>query len=126
MSSSTARCGRVSGAGYEPSGEFSQNGSSVGPSQTTRLFLQAAALTSDTHLIQDAAGWGIKGDPTEGALVVAAAKAGLDKHELDAQFPRVQEIPFTSERKRMTTLHTSPQGTVAYSKGAPEIILESC
>ena len=67
--------------------------------------------------------WHLKGDPTEGALVVAAAKAGLHKHDLDAEFPRVNEIPFTSESKRMTTLHTTPDGVVAYAKGAPEIIL---
>jgi Ca2+-transporting ATPase len=59
-------------------------------------------------------------------LVVAAAKAGFDKAELDAQFPRVNEIPFTSETKRMTTLHAAPDGAVAYSKGAPEVILDSC
>ena len=70
--------------------------------------------------------WHVKGDPTEGALVVAAAKAGLHKADLDTQFPRVNEIPFTSETKRMTTLHTGTKNTVAYSKGAPEIILDSC
>jgi Ca2+-transporting ATPase len=54
-------------------------------------------------------GWVIKGDPTEGALVVAAAKAGLRKAELEARFPRIGEIPFTSESKRMTTLHITPK-----------------
>jgi len=68
----------------------------------------------------------VQGDPTEGALVVAAAKAGLDQTQLDAQFPRVDEIPFSSETKRMTTLHAEPAGTVAYAKGAAEVILESC
>ncbi len=58
--------------------------------------------------------------------MVAAAKAGLNKADLDAQFPRVDEIPFTSETKRMTTLHAGPEGHVAYSKGAPEVILDSC
>ena len=70
--------------------------------------------------------WQIKGDPTEGALVVLAAKAGLKKIDLEARFPRVHEVPFSSEAKRMTTLHRSPSGLVAYAKGAPEIILESC
>jgi Ca2+-transporting ATPase len=70
--------------------------------------------------------WLIKGDPTEGALVVAAAKAGLDKAELEREFPRTAEIPFSSETKRMTTLHETPAGVVAYSKGAPEFILDSC
>ena len=71
--------------------------------------LTAATLASDTHLVHgdddSSNGWDIKGDPTEGALVVAAAKAGLQKKSLDAAAPRVHEIPFTSETKRMTTLH---------------------
>ena len=71
-------------------------------------------------------GWHVNGDPTEGALVVVAAKAGLHKDSLDTHFPRLKEIPFTSETKRMTTLHAMPEGMVAYSKGAPEIILDSC
>jgi Ca2+-transporting ATPase len=62
----------------------------------------------------------------QGALVVAAAKAGLHKSRLDADFPRVNEIPFTSETKRMTTLHAAEQDTVAYAKGAPEVILRAC
>ena len=70
--------------------------------------------------------WDIKGDPTEGALVVAAAKAGLHRADLETQFPRVNEIPFTSETKRMTTLHATADGPVAYAKGAAEIILDSC
>ncbi|MGH9956332.1 MAG: cation-translocating P-type ATPase, partial [Pyrinomonadaceae bacterium] len=70
--------------------------------------------------------WRVEGDPTEGAMIVAAAKAGLNKTELDSQFPRTGEIPFTSESKRMTTIHSSLDGTVAYSKGAPETIVDSC
>jgi len=118
----------VSGAGYDPHGEFSWNGSIVETSPAIMALLRAAVLASDTHLVQNSEGgqWHIKGDPTEGALIVAAAKAGLDKTDLDTRFPRVHEIPFTSETKRMTTLHTSPDGPVAYSKGAPEVILDSC
>ena len=87
--------------------------------------LQAVALASDAHIVRREADgvWHVKGDPTEGALVVVAAKAGLKKTELDARFPRVHEIPFTSETKRMTTLHPTADGVVAYAKGAPEVIL---
>jgi Ca2+-transporting ATPase len=76
--------------------------------------------------VASAPAWCAKGDPTEVALLVAAAKAGLHKHELDARCPRVAEIPFTSETKRMTTLHRTADGLVAYAKGAPEVILAGC
>jgi P-type Ca2+ transporter type 2C len=118
----------VSGAGYQPQGSFSRQGLAVAPTGTLITLLSGAALCCDALLTRDAAleRWVIKGDPTEGALVVAAAKAGLDKDLLDAQFPRLEEIPFTSETKRMTTLHAGGPSLVAYSKGAPETILDSC
>ncbi len=115
----------VTGAGYEPKGAFLRNGQEVEPTEALRELLQAADLDSDARLVQGD-NWTIQGDPTEGALVVAAAKAGLDKAALDEQFPRVGEIPFTSETKRMTTLHQMPEGVVAYSKGAPEVLLDLC
>ncbi|HEV2803048.1 MAG TPA: cation-translocating P-type ATPase [Pyrinomonadaceae bacterium] len=118
----------VSGTGYEPRGTFSTNGSGVEPPETLSLLLRAAALASDARVERSEAGdkWEVKGDPTEGALVVAAAKSGLDKAELDAQFPRLSEIPFTAETKRMTTLHETPEGVAAYAKGAPEVIVGAC
>ena len=120
----------VSGSGYAPVGEFSTNGTKLaGPNEELRQLLTAAVLASDATIASNTDNnpggeWDIKGDPTEGALVVAAAKAGLQKEALDAQLPRLQEIPFTSETKRMTTLHQTSQGAVAYTKGAPEVILE--
>ena len=116
----------VTGAGYEPSGSFVRAGSMVEPTEAVRAVLRAAALASDARIFEVDGRWDVNGDPTEGALVVAAAKAGVNKSELDTQFPRIHEIPFTSESKRMTTLHTTPPGVVAYAKGAPEIILASC
>ena len=118
----------ISGSGYAPEGELSVNGSVVEPSTQELELLRAAALVCDARLVRDDAhgAWQIKGDPTEGALVVAAAKAGLNKDDLDLQFPRIGEIPFTSETKRMTTLHATQNGQVAYAKGAPETILNSC
>ena len=118
----------VSGAGYVPRGRFSYNESVMEPPDTLKLLLQAATLASDADVVYNDLDkrWQIKGDPTEGALVVAAAKAGLKKTVLESQFPRVKEIPFTSETKRMTTLHDAPAGVVAYAKGAPEMLLNSC
>ena len=118
----------VSGAGYIPEGVFSTNGSTPSePSQVLLEMLTAGVLASDTQLVQlDSGTWDIKGDPTEGALIVAAAKAGLLKGTLDSAHPRVQEIPFSSETKRMTTLHESGGVTTAYAKGAPEVILAGC
>lgn len=122
----------VGGAGYAPLGEFSLNGEKLSNlPQGLKQMLTAAVLASDTTLIRNedpasGADWDIKGDPTEGAFVVAAAKAGLQKEALDAEYPRINEIPFTSESKRMTTLHQIDGGVVAYAKGAPEIILKDC
>jgi Ca2+-transporting ATPase len=93
-----------------------------------RELLRASVLASDALLVSKDGRWRIEGDPTEGALVVAARKVGLAADELNAQEPRTAEIPFTSERRRMTTLHKATQGagTAAYSKGAAEDVLASC
>ncbi len=126
----------VTGTGYEPSGNFISTGQPIEATGPLLELLQGGVLASDASLSRFEANdthkrtadenWKIQGDPTEGALVVAAAKAGMDKPRLDAKFPRVGEIPFSSESKRMTTLHAAPEGTVAYAKGAPEVILKSC
>ena len=118
----------VSGAGYEPHGQFSLNGTSVEASEPLKHLLRGAVLASDAYIVHGETDqrWHVKGDPTEGALVVAAAKAGLKKMELDKSYPRINEIPFTSETKRMTTLHKMNGKIVAFSKGAPEIIIDSC
>lgn len=116
----------ITGAGYAPEGEFLKNNLPIAPSESLRRLLVAGVLSSDASIHKEGVNWEIKGDPTEGALVSAAAKAGLNKAELDKNFPRLHEIPFTSETKRMTTLHAYGNGLIAYSKGAPEILLASC
>lgn len=119
----------VSGSGYQPEGSFSENEREVEPPEVFRELLRGGSLCSDARVFQDdeQGRWTVQGDPTEGALVVAAAKAGMTKTELDKQYPRIDEIPFDSESKRMTTLHDVPGGgRVAYSKGAPEVLLNSC
>jgi Ca2+-transporting ATPase len=118
----------VSGAGYEPTGEFSADNSAIDVPDFLRELLRAGVVSSDASLIHDeeAGRWHVQGDPTEGALVAAAAKAELHKPQLDHELPRVDEIPFSSESKRMTTLHQSEDGLVAYAKGAPEVLLDCC
>ena len=118
----------VTGVGYEPKGEFHFDGKALNPEKDAALqkLLQIGSLCNDTSLTSANDVWEIKGDPTEGALVVTAAKAGLWQKELQSQSPRIHEIPFSSETKRMTTVHQTPQGKLAYSKGAPEVILSSC
>ena len=118
----------VTGTGYEPKGDFHLDGKVLEPKQDIALetLLRVSSLCNDTSLTSVDGVWEIKGDPTEGALVVAAAKAGLWQKELTSQLPRIDEIPFSSETKRMTTIHQTPEGKVAYSKGAPEIMLDSC
>ena len=118
----------VSGVGYEPEGEFSVGGEKVSVESDSALerLLLIGALCNDTALTASGRVWEVSGDPTEGSLLVSAAKAGLWPEELNRQFPRIGEIPFSSERKRMTTVHRTPKGSVAYSKGAPELVLGSC
>ncbi|MFH0851860.1 MAG: HAD-IC family P-type ATPase, partial [Candidatus Peregrinibacteria bacterium] len=117
----------IAGSGYDPQGEFRKHDERIDPPAALRELLHAAALASDTRLVRGEGGiWEIKGDPTEGALVVAAAKAGIHKDQEDEKSPRTAEIPFTSESKRMVTLHQTPQGPVAFAKGAPEVMVESC
>jgi Ca2+-transporting ATPase len=118
----------VSGAGYEPEGDFSVAGNklSVESSPALERLLQIGALCNDAALTASGTDWEVSGDPTEGSLLVAAAKAGLWPEPLKERFPRLGEVPFSSERKRMTTVHGTPQGPVACSKGALELVLESC
>lgn len=118
----------VSGGGYEPKGEFHEGSKVVHSEDNTALrkLLQIGSLCNDTSLYSEGGVWAVKGDPTEGALIVAAAKAGLWQDTLRSQYPRVGEIPFSSETKRMTTIHKTSQGHVAFSKGAAEVILDSC
>jgi Ca2+-transporting ATPase len=113
----------VTGVGYQPMGEFLKKGIRIEPKENEDLSLLLRAGLLCTNANYD--GKSVIGDTTEGALIVAAAKAGMTKKDIESHYPRVHEVPFTSERKRMTTVHKTPEGKlVAYVKGAPEIILE--
>jgi P-type Ca2+ transporter type 2C len=118
----------ISGVGYKPQGMFSIDGVDIDPKQDRDLsnLFYAGVLCSDTVLQQNGDEWEVLGDPTEGGVIVAAMKAGIERDEIMNLFPRVNEIPFTSERKRMTTIHKFDKGLHAFSKGAPEVVLGTC
>jgi P-type Ca2+ transporter type 2C len=119
----------VTGAGYAPDGEFK----GPGPVDTNKgtalhMFLKSGVLCNDSDLYEnEEEKWLIKGDPTEGSLIVAAAKAGVHISETRLKNPRVEELPFSSERKRMTTVHQTEDGKkTACMKGAPEVLISAC
>jgi Ca2+-transporting ATPase len=116
----------LSGSGYAPEGEVSLARDDGTERALLTHLLRGAVLASDAHVDLEDGAWRLHGDPTEGALVVAAAKAGIDKSRIEAEAPRIDEIPFSSERKRMTTLHRTGDGVMAFSKGAEEMILAAC
>jgi P-type Ca2+ transporter type 2C len=123
----------VAGSGYAPEGELTVGGMPLARAparvrEAVEATLSAAALANDAALVKTGDRWRVQGDPTEGALLVAARKAGIGEREL-ARFPRIAEIPFTSERKRHTTVHRDPGDAGAlrvFVKGAPEILLGKC
>lgn len=122
---------RVSGVGYEPKGAMSRNGTAVtdAPTDVTQLLL-AGTLCNDSTLALDKTEsgtpiWKINGDPTEGALVVAAEKFGINTDKSREQRARLDAIPFESENQFMATLHNKDGGHVIL-KGAPEVILKRC
>ena len=142
---------QVEGVGFSPEGRLLRDGKPVSPSPGSALarLLQAAALNNDASLTKGEKGWKVQGDGTEGALLALAARGGIRKEGLEKALPRLGEIPFTSERKMMTTIHaplgaedlvrlrampdadreafvSGVEGRVAYVKGAPERVLEAC
>jgi Ca2+-transporting ATPase len=118
----------VTGVGYTPVGEFRGSGTiNVFNDKSLQMLLRGSALCNDAVLEEKEDKWVVKGDPTEGALLVAAVKAGLHQAEMRIESPRVEEIPFSSERKRMTTIHRMEDSKrIAFMKGAPELVLERC
>jgi potassium/sodium efflux P-type ATPase len=118
----------VSGTGYAPEGELRNNDRPAQPVPEAALeLLRTAALCNDATLENDAGRWKIVGDPTEGALVVAARKAQIDEAALREACARLDEIPFDSERQFMVTLHAaSGNGMLVCVKGAPEVVAKLC
>jgi Ca2+-transporting ATPase len=117
----------LSGAGYQPAGDLTQDGKPAALNEDLRVLLEAGVLASDASLAKGPSGaWAVNGDPTEGALIVAAAKLGLIQSALVAASPRLGEVPFSAERRSMATLHQTAQGRVVLVKGAPGVVLGCC
>jgi Ca2+-transporting ATPase len=126
--------GRVDfgGTGYAPEGEVTKEGGGA-IDGTLQSELQRALAIADrannAALEQQNGRWTVQGDPTEGALIVAARKAGLQSEELKARFERVGEVPFSSARKLMSTIHTDAEKKpvlLVFTKGAPDVLLTIC
>ena len=126
--------GRVvfEGSGYAPLGEVRRegDGQADGPLRAElERALAAADRASNASVLEEDGIWRVLGDPTEGALLVAARKAGLEAEALASRFTRVGEVPFSSERKLMSTVHTDAargERLIVFTKGAPDVLLTRC
>ncbi|EMI21139.1 cation-transporting P-type ATPase [Rhodopirellula maiorica SM1] len=127
----------TSGSGYEPNGKIEVRGddqtealalTDVSASHAVRHCLQAGLMCNDSQLVLTESKWAVQGDPTEGALIAVAGKAGLDGKQLETQLPRLDSIPFESQHQYMATLHSnkSDDSRHLYVKGAVEVLLSKC
>jgi len=118
----------VTGGGYVPVGEIHSEGRPVSMENESglRRLLRAIVLCNGAELRQEDQQWIIIGDPTEGALLVVAAKVGLWKRELEQEARFLGEVPFDPERKKMTIVRQTPSGSTAFVKGAPDVLLRDC
>lgn len=121
----------VTGAGYDPEGEFLRKGKKIDHREfrELKLLVRTAAFCNDAKLVEPSkqeGRWRILGDPTEASLLVAARKIGFDREEELKRIPRIIELPFDSKRKSMSSIHQKPDKKVAYVKGAPKKIISLC
>ncbi len=118
----------VSGEGFEPQGKFIVQGETIDMAQREDLamLLVAGALCNDSSLYQEEGKWKVRGDPTEGTLIVTARKAGIDEGEVFKHSPRIFELAFDSVKKRMTTVHEVDGRKMAFMKGAAESVVPLC
>ncbi len=141
---------RVTGEGYTPRGDFELNGQKIAVDECPEIsaLLVACAVCNDSVLQKEQGEWAILGDPTEGALLTLAGKAGIEKDQWNSKLPRVAEFPFSSERKRMSVISQVEEVTngvspitevdpaiagfvesesyLMFTKGSPELTLARC
>ncbi|MBI2470113.1 MAG: calcium-translocating P-type ATPase, SERCA-type [Planctomycetes bacterium] len=118
----------VSGTGYTPKGNFTINGIPLTETDylIVKFILGIGVLCNNAHLKRDNNSWKVIGDPTEGAILSAAAKTDIWKEVLGGKLPLISEIPFDSDRKKMSTLRSTPDSLLVCEKGAADIILKDC
>jgi len=120
-------CYGVSGIGYEPSGEIIPDGEdSLAENGPLARLLRIGLLCNESELYEEEGRFRVDGDPTEGALIVSALKAGLQPEEEKEHYRQLAIVPFESERGFMATLHEHPRNKLIFVKGAPERIVEMC
>jgi len=118
----------VTGIGYAPTGEFSSGKNQIHAAEDPDLqnLLRCGVLCNGAQLVKKADVYSIVGDPTEGALLTAAGKAGMTKEKEEIEYPFLDEIPFDSDRKKMTVIRKHGEQRVAFVKGAPDVLLDNC
>ncbi|MBU5437995.1 calcium-transporting P-type ATPase, PMR1-type [Tissierella sp. MSJ-40] len=120
----------VTGRGYDPEGEFKLGEYTISSGEIGDLetLTSISALCNDALLEKTSEGYRVVGDPTEGALITLAGKGNIDRNEINSEFPRIEEIPFDSDRKMMTTFHKNyvPGKIVSFTKGGPDIVINRC
>ena len=113
----------VAGSGYTPKGDITFEGETIADHDQIKLLMTVASLSNDANLIERNGLYEITGDPTEGAMLTLAEKWGIVQEDLNEAHPRIDEIPFDSDRKMMTTFHEMDGTYYAMTKGAPDIII---
>ncbi|WP_394024361.1 cation-translocating P-type ATPase [Anaerococcus martiniensis] len=115
----------VDGSGYTPEGDITLEGETIADHDQIKLLMTVASLSNDANLIERNGLYEITGDPTEGAMLTLAEKWGIVQEDLNEAHPRIDEIPFDSDRKMMTTFHEMDGTYYAMTKGAPDIMINN-
>lgn len=117
----------VEGSGYEPKGDIRDSkGEVINNHDQIKLLMTIASLCNDANLIRENDTYKITGDPTEGAMLTFSEKWNINQENLNEKHPRLEEIPFDSTRKMMTTFHEMDGKNYGYTKGAPDVVIDKC
>ncbi|MDY6019304.1 MAG: cation-translocating P-type ATPase [Anaerococcus sp.] len=115
----------VEGSGYEPKGQIKFDDEKITDHTQIKLLMTISSLCNDADLIREDGKYSIIGDPTEGAMLTFSEKWGIVQEDLNEKHPRIEEIPFDSDRKMMTTFHNIDENYYAFTKGAPDIVIKN-